>query len=187
MTTAMRARISLPMTLWLTAVWVAVFSSLELLIILSGVLIALVVQLAFPLPTNKHLWHFRLFPFLSLAAHFLWDLVHAGVEVAWVVLTGHDHDDGIVRCEVRSNNPVYMTIVAAMTSMIPGTIVIEASRKESALYLHVLNLEVQGGIEGVRRAVRAQEARVLTAFAPTPVLKETGLKKQVSKVKEVTS
>lgn len=176
-----KRHVSISMTLWLLVVWALVFGSLELAVLAGGVLVAIAVQLIFPLPVNKNLWRVRLLPFLYLVVRFNWDLITAGTHVAWLVITGRNHDDGIIKCEVRSDNPVYMTIVAAMTSMVPGTIVVEASRSEHALYLHVLDIEAQGGIEGVRVAVLAQEKRVLIALAPGEVLVETGLGKGIRK------
>lgn len=170
-----RAQVSVPMTLWLLLLWLAVFRSITPMHVAGGLLVAFAVQLLFPLPTSTHLWRWRFFPVLYLAVRFGWDLIVAGLQVAWVVVSGKTHDDGIVRCDLRSNDPVYMTIVAAMTSMVPGTIVVEASRERRALYLHVLDLRTHGGIAGVRRAVRAQEARVLLAFAPALVLRECEL------------
>lgn len=170
-----RSGVSIPMTLWLLVLWLAVFGSVNILNVVGGVLVALAVQLLFPLPTSTHLWHWRVFPLLYLIVRFAWDLIVAGFQVAWIVVSGKTHDDGIVRCDLRSDDPVYMTIVAAMTSMVPGTIVVEASRESHALYLHVLDLKAHGGVEGVRRAVRAQEARVLVAFAPGAVLYDCGM------------
>lgn len=175
MATKVKRHVSVSMTVWLLAVWIAVFASVKPAVVVGGLIVAVAVQLIFPLPVNKSLWRVRIGPFLYLVVRFNWDLIVAGLNVSWLVISGKKHEDGIVKCEVRSDNPVYMTIVAAMTSMIPGTIVVEASRSEHALYLHVLDLEVQGGIEGVREAVLAQEKRVLFALAPRQVLMKTGL------------
>lgn len=168
-------RVSLAMIFWLTLIWIAVFASVSWLTVLSGILVAVLVQLVFPMPSQKGLWHIRPFAFLYLLVHFIFDLVKAGLQVTRVVLTTRQHDDGIVRCDLRSGNAVYMTIVAAMTSMIPGTIVVETDQREKALYLHCLDLEAQGGVQGIKDMTWAQEKRVLYAFAPNKVLEETGL------------
>lgn len=169
-------RISFAMTLWLLIVWVAVFASISWLTVLSGLLVAALIQVIFPLPTQKNLWHFRPRFVAILLARFIWDLIKAGVQVSAVVITGKNHDDAILKCDMRSNNQVYMTIVAAMTSMIPGTIVLEANRSKGFLYLHCLDIENQGGVDGIRKATRDQEKRVLLAFAPNKVLDEVGLR-----------
>lgn len=176
MTSRVKRHVSISMSAWLLLVWVAVFGSLDPLVVVGGLVIAVAVQLLFPLPTTPHLWHLRILPFLWLLIRFNWDLVTAGIHVAWLVVSGKDHRDGIVRCDLRTDNPVYMTIVAAMTSMVPGTIVVEASKSEKALFLHVLDLDAQGGVEGVRKSVAQQEDRVLWAVAPSDVLVESGLK-----------
>ena len=168
-------RASFAMTFWLTLIWVAVFASLSPLTLLSGVLVALVVQLIFPMPKQKDLWHLRPLLALYLLVHFMYDLVRAGLQVSRVVVTDRVHDDGIVRCDLRTGNAVYMTIVAAMTSMIPGTIVVEADQREQAIYLHCLDLEAQGGVQGIRDATWDQEKRVLLAFAPNKVLRRVGI------------
>ncbi len=175
MPTRVRRHASISMTIWLLLIWLAVFRSLDWLTVLGGLLVVVLVQLIFPLPSMPGLWHLRPFAFLHLLGRFIWDLVWAGAQVSWIVVSGRHHDDGIVKCSVRSSNPVYITIVAAMTSMVPGTIVIQASREEHALYLHVLDLPAHGGIEGVRQEVLNQERLVLLAFAPNSVLEETGV------------
>lgn len=168
-------RPSIGMTLWLLLIWVAVFASISPKIILSGVLVAAVVQLLFPMPKQKDLWHFRPIWAFYLLLHFMFDLARAGLQVARVVVTDRTHDDGIVRCDLRTGNQVYITIVAAMTSMIPGTIVVEASQQDKAIWLHCLDLEAQGGVQGIRDATWNQEKRVLLAFAPNKVLRKVGL------------
>ena len=170
-----RRHVSFSMTAWLLIVWLTVFGSLDWIVVLGGVLVAIGVQVVFPLPIMPALWQLRPLSFIVLAVRFLYDLLVAGVQVSWLVVSRHPHEDGIVKCPVRSDNPVYMTMVAAMTSMVPGTIVIEASRDEKELYLHVLDMKTHGGIAGVRREVYAQEKRVLLAVAPWKVLVETGL------------
>ena len=175
MRTRVVRHVSFSMTVWLLIVWLAVFRSLEPATILGGLVVAVAVQIVFPLPIVADLWHWRLLPVIHLTLRFAWDLVLAGAQVAWIVVSGNDHDDGIVKCEVCSDNPVYMTIIAAMTSMVPGTIVVEASRRDGALYLHVLDLDAHGGVEGVQKEVLQQEKRVLLAFAPDKVLTQCGI------------
>ncbi len=172
-----RRHVSVAMTIWLTMVWIAVFSSFAPLIVLSGLLIAIVIQLVFPLPSHKHLWHLRPLYAAVMLLRFVWNLIVAGVQVSLLVLSGRDHKDGIVSCKVRSGNPVYMTILAGMTSMVPGTIVIKVDPADRTLFLHVLDMEAHGGVEGTRKEVLDQERQILQALAPSRVLVETGLRR----------
>lgn len=169
-----RLHVSIAMTLWLMAVWVAVFSSVSWLVLLSGFLLALLVQVVLPMPNSPGIWHFRLLYAITLVLRFVWDLVRAGVQVAGLVLSNGSHEDGIVECRLRSGNPVYMTIVAAMCSMIPGTVVLKVDPASKTMYLHCLDLPGQGGLAGVRDATEKQEKRVLLAFATNRAVVEAG-------------
>lgn len=177
---SLSSRVSLSMTAWLLLVWVAVFSSLAPLTLLSGLVLALAVQLILPMPSHRGVWHLRIWPTVVLVTRFIWDLVVAGVQVSWLVISGRDHPDGIVECRMRSNNPIYATIVAAMTSMIPGTIVIQIDLTKQVMYLHCLNLPIQGGADGIRQATAAQEERVLLAFGTDQAVADAGLEQKLS-------
>lgn len=169
-----RLHVSMAMTLWLMAVWIAIFSSVSWLILLSGFLLALLVQVVFPMPNSRGIWHFRPLYATTLVLRFVWDLVKAGTQVAGLVLSNGTHQDGIVECRLRSGNPVYMTIVAAMCSMIPGTVVLKVDPASKTMYLHCLDLPGQGGAAGVRDATERQEKRVLLAFATNRAVVEAG-------------
>lgn len=169
-----KPHVSFAMTLWLVGIWLIVFSDISWLVGLSGLLFAILVQVLLPMPTHPHLWHFRFGYAIALAARFIWDLVVAGVQVSWLVLSGKNHDDGIVECRLKSDNPVYMTIVAAMCSMVPGTVVLKVAPRQRRMYLHALNLPTHGGPDGIRRSVAEQEKRVLLAVATNRTVLEAG-------------
>ena len=100
----------------------------------------------------------------------------AAVHVASVVVTGRDYECGVVRIDLRSSADITMAVTAAMINLVPGTIVVELKRREGIIYLHVFDLEAQGGVEGVRAASLAQEERVLKALASAQTLDTVGVK-----------
>lgn len=161
-----RYRVSLTLTLWLTAVWVLVFASVEPMILVSGVLLAILVQWVFPLPHITHTWRVRPVALIVVVARFLWDLLVAGIQVSWVVLRGGCDRNGRVQVTLRSGDPVHMTIIAGMTSLVPGSVVLDVVVPERRLDLHILDLYAQGGEAGVVASVLAQEKRLLAAIAP---------------------
>lgn len=185
-------RVSVAMTVWLVIVWTFMYPAFSWLVLISGVIFAVLIQLIFPMPSHRNMWHFRIAFVVPLVLRFVWDLVRAGVQVSGVVLSGRPHEDGIVECRTRSSNPVYMTIVAAMCSMIPGTIVLKVQK--NVMYLHALNLPGQGGPEGVRESVAGQEKRVLLAMATDAAVVDAGYgnylssfaRKRITKAKEVS-
>lgn len=168
-------RLSFVMTAWLMLVWVSVFGWLTPLSMLGALILAILVQVVFPLPHRAgNLWFHPVW-LVWLMARFVWDMVRAGVHVAGLVLFSRPRTDSILRCSVRSDNPEYLTILAAMTSLIPGTIVIRIDRAHRTIYLHCLDVEGQGGAEAIRRATSQQEERILRAVAPKSVQRQLGL------------
>lgn len=161
-----RHRVSFTLTAWLTLVWVLVFASLDLMVLVSGVLLALLVQWVFPLPHITHMWRVRPVACVVLVARFVWDLLVAGAQVSWVVLRGRSPRNGWVQVSLRSGDPVHMTIIAGMTSLVPGSVVTGMDVSERRLVLHILDIDAQGGEAGVVASVLAQEQRLLAAIAP---------------------
>lgn len=159
-------RVSRSLTLWLVLLWLMVFGSLTWIHLISGILVAVGVQIAFPLPHSARHGEVHPVAFVRLVARFGWDTVRAGVQVSWIVLRGRPVRNAIVRVNLRSADPVHMTIVAGMTSLVPGTVVVRLDRLAGTLYLHVLDIDGQGGPEAVRAAALAQEDRVLRAVVP---------------------
>ncbi|MDO5719684.1 MAG: Na+/H+ antiporter subunit E [Actinomycetaceae bacterium] len=168
-------RISLFVTTWLFAIWLLLFANLNALTIIGGIIVALGVQLLFPLPhsgfiRNIHPWHTTI-----LALRFLWDMVLAAVHVAVIVVTGRSYRCSLVRIPLRSDDEIIVAIVVAMTNLVPGTIVVSIDRDKSIIYLHVFDIDAQGGPDGVRATTRGQELRVLRAFGSREELKNRGI------------
>lgn len=170
-----RPRVSALLTVWLVTVWVLLWGRPTWLTVGGGVLVAVLVQVAFPLPHHGRLFHPRPGAVAVLLGRFLADVVAAGWHVAWVVVVGRPHREAVVRCRLRSSDALYVSVVTAMTSLIPGTIALEVDDRRRVLYLHCFDVDHQGGIDAVRRATLAQEARVLRALATDAELERAGL------------
>ncbi len=173
-----RDRISVGLTIWLALLWVLLFGTPTWLTVLGGILVSLAVQWFFPLPHVSRHWHVRVVPVVVLMVRFSIDLVVAGLQVSRIVLTGERPHTAIIRVDLRSADPVHLTIVSAMTSLVPGTIVVKVDRLAGSLYLHVLDLDRQGGPEGVRAAALGQEERILLAIASDQELEDLALSGQ---------
>ncbi|MCD4557495.1 Na+/H+ antiporter subunit E [Schaalia sp. lx-100] len=156
-------RASLPMTLWLLFVWLLVFRTLTPVIVVSGIVVALAVQVLLPLPHSGIRWRFRPLACVSLGWHFLVDLVAASWQVSLIVLSGRRVENGVVHVPMRSGDPVHLTLVGALTSLIPGSLVVKVDSGEPALDLHILDIAGQGGAEHIRCEVRALEHRLMKA------------------------
>lgn len=149
---------------WLTFVWVVLWGELSLLMVIGGFLVAVVVTLVFPMPVVR--MHVRVRPvwLAWLVLHFLWDVVLASTEVAWKTLTLPRPRNAVIAVTLRSDSSFVMTLVSEMTTLVPGSVVVEVRRSTRTLFLHVFDAIDEAGIEDMRRRTLALERRVVRAL-----------------------
>jgi multicomponent Na+:H+ antiporter subunit E len=153
-----------PVLIWLTVVWVALWGDLSAFNVLAGLLVAAVVCLTFPLPPLRLNLHLRPLRLGWLILHFLADVVIASAQVAWTTLQlRRQPRNAVIEVQLRTRSDFVLTVVAEMTSLVPGSLVVEARRSTHTLYLHVLDARDQAGVDKMRREVFALERRVVLA------------------------
>jgi multicomponent Na+:H+ antiporter subunit E len=151
--------------IWLTLVWVVLWGDISVANILSGAVLAVVVCVVFPLPPIRMKLRIRPLWLLWLIVRFLIDVVVASAEVSWKVLTlRRAPRSAVIEVDLRTSSDFVLTIVGELTSLVPGSIVVEARRSSHTLFLHVLDAPDEAGIEKMRRATFALERRVVHAF-----------------------
>lgn len=161
---------------WLTLVWVMLWGDLSWGNVAAGLLVACTVLVLLPLPSVAVRGRLRPWPLLVLLARFVMDLFTASFQVAALAVDPRRTPRGaVVGVRLRNPSDVYMTITAELTSLVPGSLVVEAHRLTGMLYLHVLDVDQAGGVEQVRADTLALEARVLHAFATNDDLRAAGL------------
>jgi multicomponent Na+:H+ antiporter subunit E len=151
---------------WLTLVWLALWGELTPLLVVGGVLVAVLVCLTFPLPPVDLAARVRPVLLAGVAARFLLDVVRASVQVAGVVLRRRPVRNAVVAVDLATESDFILTMVAAMLSLIPGSVVVEARRSTHTLYLHVLDVPDAAAAEAFRRSALALEQRLLRALPP---------------------
>ncbi|WP_185995328.1 Na+/H+ antiporter subunit E [Nocardioides campestrisoli] len=160
--------------LWLTLVWLALWGDVTPLLVVSGVLVGVAAQWAFPLPPVRLESRIRPWRLLLLLLRFVVDVVRASLEVSSVVLRRRPVRNAVVAVDLRSSSDFVLTGVASMLSLVPGSIVVEVRRSTHTLYLHVLDVDDVEGAERFRRDALAVEDRFLAAFEPIdPVVQGT--------------
>lgn len=161
---------------WLALMWVLLWGTLSWANVLAGLLIGVLVTGGLRMSAVE--FHGRLHPTaaLRLVAVFLVDLVRASFQVAFAALRpGFRPRSAVVGVQLRSHSDLYLTLTAELVSLVPGSVVVEAHRLTGRLYLHVLDVDLSGGVEGARQGVLDQEERVLRAFASADELAAAGL------------
>ncbi|HEU4319886.1 MAG TPA: Na+/H+ antiporter subunit E [Acidimicrobiia bacterium] len=171
-----KIRVSVPTVIWITAIWVLLWGQVSPGNIVAGLLVGLSVQTFLPLPTVGYHGRIRPRRLANLISRFAFDLVVASFQVAWLALDPrHNTRSAIVGVGLRTESDLYLAIVGEIASLVPGSVVVEALRRNGMVYVHVLDLDRAGGVEAVRENILAIEKRVLQAIASDQELAAVGL------------
>ncbi len=155
----------------LAGVWVMLWGDLSWANVIGGLVVAALAVVLFPLPPVASSGTLRPWPFLRLVAYFVVEVFVASFQVAWLALRpGPAPRGGVVAVRLRNPDDLVLTVTAEITSLVPGSVVIEAQRRSGALFLHVLDLEGAGGAERVRQQTLELEERVLRALGGATLL-----------------
>ena len=160
-----RRSLQLPVVLWLTVVWVALWGDLSFANVLSGLLLGALVSLVFPLPPLRMRLRIRPLWLAWLVVHFLWDVVVASYQVAVKTLNFRRQPrNAVIEVDLRTDSDFVLTVVAEMVSLVPGSLVVEARAATHTLFLHVLDVGDLAGVEAFREQVFQLERRVVLAL-----------------------
>lgn len=152
---------------FLVLVWMALWGSASLVVILLGVVVGAVVLLLFPLP--QMYFSFGLHPWrtLVLVARFLWDVVAASVHVAWLAVRPRLPHSQTTVVQLESDSDLLQSLTALAVSLVPGSLIIEIDPARRTLTIHVLDAD-QKPMADFHDQVRAQEQRIRAALGRDP-------------------
>lgn len=167
-------RTSMGMLIWLTLVWVLLWGEPTLANTITGLALALLVTTLLPIPRTPFDVRFRPLALVILIVKFLWDVTVASTQIAWFAIIGRKPHGAVIRVRLRSHSDTYLTMCAGMTSLVPGSVVIDAHRHSGTLYIHVFDVKMSGGLAGAHRSALRQEERILRAFGSAEQLIDAG-------------
>lgn len=159
-----RRVLDLPLVGWLTAIWILLWGSPSWANLVNGVLVAVCLCLAFPLPAVDIGLRLRPLGILRLAAYLLYDMFSSSVEVTRQIFAKGPYHAAVVAVPLRVRSDLMLTATAVAVSNVPGGSVIEVRRSTATLFLHVLDAGNPGEIEGAQRQVWRMEKLVARAF-----------------------
>jgi len=144
--------------------WVLMWDRVTWGNVVNGVLVGLLVTYAFPLPSIEFGGRLRPHRVAWLVVRFLCDLVVATWQVTRLALGSRRPRNAVIEVRLRSRSDFYLTLTAELVALVPGSVVVDARRSTSVLYLHLLDVGDRGAIEAQRRHVLAVEERVVRAL-----------------------
>lgn len=154
-----------PHLLWLTALWMLLWGQLTILAALTGIAAAVTVTLVFRLPPVRlggrlHPWYAVVFVVTFVGA-----LVRGSLVVAGQVLDlRRQPGSAVIGVPLRVDDELILASTAIVSSLIPGSLVLEIDRDEMVIWLHVLGVRGEEDIERNRRETLLWEARIVRAF-----------------------
>ncbi|WP_041583340.1 Na+/H+ antiporter subunit E [Xylanimonas cellulosilytica] len=160
----------------LSVLWMLLWGSFDWGTFAAGLVLGAVVVALLPLPPVGVELAFRPWRVAILAGRFVGDLGLASFQVAWVAIRpGTQPRGGVVAVPLRPAPDVLFAMTAELSSLVPGSLVVEMDTRTAVLYLHVLDVAASGGADAVREQTLHLEERVLRAFASREDLVRAGL------------
>ncbi|WP_225752661.1 Na+/H+ antiporter subunit E [Actinotalea sp. Marseille-Q4924] len=161
---------------WLAVAWALLWGNFAIGTLLVGLVVGLAVVAVLPMPAIDFHGRVHVGPLLYLVARFVADLTVASIQVAWQALNPRRTPrSAVLAVPLRSHSDLYLTLTAVLTSLVPGSVIVEAHRVSGTLYVHVLDVATSGGVEEARSHVLDLEARILRALGSDEELAEAGL------------
>ncbi len=150
---------------FLVIAWMLLWGTLSWANLISGVLVAVVLLVVFPLPPVTFGGRIRPLPVARFWLHFTKDLVIASIHIAWLALRpGHTPRGAIIAVPLRVNTDLNLTLVGEALSLVPGSLIIEADRTTGTLYVHVIGVRTIEEVERFRLGVYELEGRIVAAI-----------------------
>ncbi|MBF4594656.1 MULTISPECIES: Na+/H+ antiporter subunit E [Curtobacterium] len=173
---ALAWRYDVPLVAGLTVLWALLWGSWTPLTLLCGIVVALIVTQALPLPPVPLSARFSIVHVLRFLVVWSGLVVVASFRVAWVAFRPRGvRRSSITLVQLHSTSEMTFTLATLAISLVPGSYVADVDLRRRRLLLHVLDTERHEQVEDERRVALRIEAMVIRAL---------GSKQDVSELSE---
>lgn len=153
-----------PMVLGLMVFWILLWGTLSFANVLTGIVAALVVCTAFPLPPIETQVGFHPVGIVRFALRFTLDMAVSSWRLNRYILGPGRPPCAVLAVRMRCPNDLMLTGTAVAVSAVPGSNVLDVHRATGMVYLHVLGARDEAARERARYEALRLEARVVRAF-----------------------
>ncbi|HEY4993074.1 MAG TPA: Na+/H+ antiporter subunit E [Nakamurella sp.] len=147
----------------LVLVWMALWGSASLIVILIGLVVSMTILLLFPLPTMRFRFGLHPWRMLVLIVRFLLDVVVASVQVGWLAVRPRLPQPQVTTVRLASDSDLLEALTALAVSLVPGSLIVDADSENRTLTIHVLDAEHRSMADFAAQ-VLAQERRIRLAL-----------------------
>ncbi|MBF4586796.1 MULTISPECIES: Na+/H+ antiporter subunit E [Curtobacterium] len=169
-------RYDVPLVAGLTVLWALLWGSWTPLTLLCGIVVALLVTQALPLPPVPLSARFSIVHAVRFLVVWSGLVITASFRVAWVAFRPRGvRRSSITLVQLHSTAEMTFTLATLAISLVPGSYVADVDLRRRRLLLHVLDTERVEQVEAARREALGIEAMVIRAL---------GSKQDVSELSE---
>ncbi len=154
-----------PAVVWLTFVWVMLWGEPSIGNLVAGVLVAVAVLLVLPQPPLPLAVRPHPRALARLVLVFVKDLLASSLQVALLALRpGRPPRNSVIVVPLRTRSDIALMLTSELLSLVPGSLLIEASKETWSVQLHVIDTPDLAAVDRARQHVWAQEQRVVEAL-----------------------
>ena len=157
--------VQVPFLLWLIALWMLLWGQFTVLSFVTGLAVAIFVTRVFRLPTVELSGRINIYYAALFVVQFLGAVVAGALAVAVQVFDfRRQPGSAIIAVPLRYADDLVMTHVSVTSSLIPGSLVVEADRDRRILYLHIIGVRTTADADRQRDGVMRWERRIVRAL-----------------------
>jgi multicomponent Na+:H+ antiporter subunit E len=154
-----------PLLLGLMLLWVLLWDDVTWANMLNGAVVATVVTRVFYLPPAELSGRFNPYWSLVFLLNFGADLLRSSLHVVRLALRpGFVPRNAVIAVSLHTSSDLLMTATGHALSLIPGSLIVDVDRRNSTLYVHVLDAPDDAAVERNRRAIMRTEERLIRAI-----------------------
>src|SRR5690554_668520 len=162
---ARSVRRQLPMQLALVILWIFLWGDFDWSTIGMAVIVSIAIPAIFYLPPIESTGRFNPFWTAWFVIHLLYDITRSSLLVAAQAMgIAYSPQQAIIGVKMRTRSDLILTATAEASTLVPGTMALDADREHGELFLHLFSVHSDEDIEKARKTLLATEARLIMAF-----------------------
>lgn len=149
----------------LATVWVLLWGRVTIANILGGVVVAVAIMVLLPLPRVPVQGRVHPWSVVQLLGLFGWYLVVSSLQLMWLAIKpGPLPLTGVLRVPLSIKSDLVLVLASSITTLIPGSIVLEIDQLRRILYCHVIDVGSPRSVERFYHQVAQVERLLVAAF-----------------------
>jgi len=149
----------------LATVWVLLWGRFTIPNIVMGFVVAVVILVLLPLPPVPVQGRVHPVPLIQLVGLFCWYLVTSSVQLMWLaVKPGSPPQMGVLQVQLTIKSDLVLVLAAAISTLLPGSIVLEIDQVRRILYCHVIDVGSGHAVERFHHQAAQVERLLIAAF-----------------------